>query len=278
MRLVWSTRALVVAVFSAAAPVAVMAGGGHHADNGDDGRMIEPARTEFVREPAVVGTRVQRIETRPGYWSATQMPAQHGYVDRSVIVQPAAVRYKVVAARYQTVRETVVIQPAGVRYEMRPDAHGRMVRREVLVPAVTRAVSRRVMVAPAHTMAMPEPAVYRTVRVPLHLAPAKVSYQYTPPHVDYVAHKYTWKAPTVRAIHHPARYAARRVYHDADEGRGHAVRAYRAPAPRHVALAPDPYRPPVRRYWQASDRQWFKPDWQRSMPQRAHYGHAKLSK
>lgn len=193
-------------------PVA-MAGGcrSHHCDGYAEGAVVRPAYNEVVREPAVIGTRVQRIETSPGYWTASQIPAQTGFYQKSVVVRPSSVTYRTVPAQYRTVHETVVIRAASVAYEFRPDRHGRMVRCAVHVPAVTRTVAREVMVSPGHTVAMPVPAVYKTVTVPVEISPARTSYQYTPPRVDYVAHPVTLKAATARVIHHPAVYSPRRV-------------------------------------------------------------------
>jgi hypothetical protein len=195
-KLSWSIAAALIL------PAPALAGGLYH--HGHEARTIEPAKTQFVHEPAVIGTRVQRIETAPGYWTATKLPAQNGYVDRSVVVKPASVTYKVLPATYRTEHRTVVVKPASWRYEMRPDRHGRMVRCKVEVPAVTKTVSQTVMATPSHMVASTTPAVYKTVRVPLQIAPSKVVYQYTPPRVDYVAHAYTLKDATVRVVHTPA--------------------------------------------------------------------------
>lgn len=195
---------------------AAVAGGCVHDCKVVTGGVIRPAYNEVVQEPAVVGTRIQRIETSPGYWTASQVPAQTGSYQKSVVVRPASVAYRVVPAQYRTVSETVVVRPASVGYEMRPDRHGRLVRCEVPVAAVTRTVTRQVMVSPSHTVASTVPAVYKTVTVPVQIAPARTSYQYTPPRVDYVAHPITLKAATARVIHHPAEYAPRRVYLDND--------------------------------------------------------------
>lgn len=199
------------------APAALAGGCAHHCGP-VEGAVIRPAYNEVVHEPTVVGTRVQRIETSPGYWTASQVPAQTGYYQKSVVARAATVSYRVVPAQYRTVHETVVVRPATVAYEIRPDRHGRMVRCEVAVPAVTRTVARQVMVSPAHTVAHTTPAVYKTVTVPVQLAPARTSYQYTPPRVDYVAHPVTLKAATTRVIHHPAEYASRRVYFESNPG------------------------------------------------------------
>ncbi len=165
---------------------------------------VKPAHTVHVREPAVIGTRVQRIETQPGYWTATRQPAQVGVMHKSVVAQPAQVHHQTIPAKYETVHETVVVRAASVRYEMRADCCGRMVKCAVHVPAVTKTVARQVMVSPAHSVAHTTPAVYKTVSVPVQIAPAKTSYQYTPPKVDYVAHPVTLKGETFRAVHVPA--------------------------------------------------------------------------
>jgi hypothetical protein len=165
---------------------------------------VKPARTVHVREPAVIGTRVQRIETQPGYWTATRQPAQVGIMSKSVVVQPAQVHHQTISAKYETVHETVVVRAASVRYEMRPDCCGRMVKCAVHVPAVTKTVARQVMVSPAHSVAHTTPAVYKTVTTPVTIAPAKTTYDYTPAKFDYVAHPMMLKGETFRAVHVPA--------------------------------------------------------------------------
>ncbi len=198
---------------------ASFAGGcGSHHCGAAEGAVVRPAYNEVVHEPAVVGTRVQRIETSPGYWTASQVPAQTGFYQKSVVVRPSSVSYRTVPAQYRTVHETVVVRPATVAYEYRPDRHGRMVKCAVHVPAVTRTVAREVMVSPGHTVATPVAAVYRTVTVPVVISPARTAYQYTPPRVDYVAHPITLKAATARVIHHPAVHHSRRVYLESHPG------------------------------------------------------------
>jgi hypothetical protein len=175
--------------------------------------IVRPAHTTFEHSPAVMGTRVQRVETQPGYWTATKMPAQVGYFQKSVIARPAHVSYRMQPAQYETVHETVVVRAASVHYEMQRDHRGHMVRCPVHVPAVTRTVAKRVMVSPAHSVAHTTPAEYRTVTVPMQIQPAKMHYQYTAPQVQYVAHPITLQGPTVRAIHHPAQVISPRRGH-----------------------------------------------------------------
>jgi hypothetical protein len=202
------------AAFGALAVSPAAAGGYCHANCAPvEPVHVRPAYTEFVHSPAVMGTRVQRVETSPGYWTATKHPAQYGFYQKSVVARPAQVRYSVVPARYETRHETVVVRAAHVRYEMRADKWGRMVKCAVEVPAVTQTVARRVMVSPAHTVAHTSPAQYRTVTMQTQLAPARVSYQYTHPTVGYVSHPVMLKGPSVQAIHHPARVMpARRAF------------------------------------------------------------------
>jgi hypothetical protein len=57
--------------------------------------VIQPARMEAVREPAVVMKRVERVEVAPGRWQRETIPAHHGSVVRSVLVRPASVSYSI---------------------------------------------------------------------------------------------------------------------------------------------------------------------------------------
>lgn len=202
------------AAFGVLAVTPAAAGGYCHANCAPvEPVQVRPAYTEFVHSPAVIGTRVQRVETSPGYWTATKHPAQYGIYQKSVVARPAQVHYAVVPARYETRHESVVVRPASVHYEMRADKWGRMVKCAVKTDAVVKTVARRVLVAPAYTVAHTRPAQYRTVTMQTQIAPARVSYQYTHPTVDYVAHAVTLKGPTVHAIHHPAQVVpARRAF------------------------------------------------------------------
>lgn len=166
--------------------------------------VVRPASNEVVHEPAIVTTRQQRIETQPGYWVAEKVPAQVGSVTKAVMVRPATVHHETIPAEYRTVHETVVVRPAGWRWEYSVDRFGRETKCKVEVPAVTRTIARRVMVAPARTVVHTNPAVYKTVTRPLLIAPAKVRHTYVPPRHAWVEHPMVIKPATQRVIHHPA--------------------------------------------------------------------------
>ena len=119
MRLRVVPPAALAGVLAALSSPAAFAGGCvHHCGGVVEGAVVRPAYNEVVHEPAVVGTRVQRIETQPGYWTASQVPAQHGFYQKSVVVRPSSVSYQTVPAQYRTVLETVVVRPERVGYEI----------------------------------------------------------------------------------------------------------------------------------------------------------------
>jgi hypothetical protein len=250
MTLPLSFRALLLASVAHLATGAALAGGWH--DKGHVAaapQLVRPAYNQVVQMPAVIGTRVQRIETAPGYWTATRLPAAIGTMQKSIVTKPASVRYEVVPAQYKTVHETVVVgHPKG------PVAHGHHGHGHhhgaVACPCAKRVpqttvVARRVMVSPAHTVAITEPAVYKTVTVPVQLAPARTHLHYTPPRVAYVAHPITLQAASTRIVHHPAVYAPRLV-HTAGEPTLH-----RAAAPAPVAHPTPKAQPPAKSHAEA---------------------------
>lgn len=166
--------------------------------------VVQPARTEVVRQPAVVMQRLERVEVVPGRWQRETVPAQYGSVERSVLVQQASVSYSVAPAQYRKVDETVVVRPASWRWERQVDRHGRETMCKVAVPAVTRIVSRQVMAAGAQKIAHTTPAVYQTVRQSIEMAPARVRHTYVPGSYAYVQRAVVVRAAQDRVVMHPA--------------------------------------------------------------------------
>lgn len=166
--------------------------------------VVSPARADVVTSPAVMGYRYQRLETTPGYVTSYRQPAQYGAVARSVMVQPGRVSHTIVPAQYRTEVQAEVVRHASYRWEMKADAHGRMVKCKVEVPAVTRHVARQVMVSPAHTVAHTTPAVYKTVHQPLLLAPARTVQNYAPATYTTVKQPMLIKPATQHMVHQPA--------------------------------------------------------------------------
>ncbi len=165
--------------------------------------VVQPARSEVVREPAVVMNRLERVEVAPGRFHAQHIPAQYGSIERSVLVKPASVQYSVVPAQYRTVHETVVVRPASWRWERQVDRHGRETMCKVQIPAETRTVARQVMVAGAQRVAHTTAAVYHTVRQTVEVAPARVRHTHIPATYAYVDRAVVVRPATTRVVTHP---------------------------------------------------------------------------
>ncbi|NOU05193.1 MAG: hypothetical protein HOO99_03320 [Hyphomicrobiaceae bacterium] len=166
--------------------------------------VVQSARTEVVREPVVVMTRVERLEIVPGRWQRDVFPAQYGSVERSVLLRPASVSYSVAPAQYRAVHETVVVRPGSWRWERQIDRHGRETMCRVSIPAETRVVRRQVMVAAEKRIAHTTPAVYQTVRQEVELAPQRVKHTYIPGSFAYAERRVVVRAAQDRLVSHPA--------------------------------------------------------------------------
>lgn len=100
-------------------------------------------------------------------------PPQYGVVERTVLVAPARVIYRRVAAEYGTVQQTVVVAPERIGWQPVCDACGRVGYRKYVVPAQYGTVERTVVVTPARVVAETIPAQYATVAQTVLVAPAR---------------------------------------------------------------------------------------------------------
>ena len=166
--------------------------------------VVQPARREVIHVPAVRGVHTERIQVSAGSVTAEHVPAQYGQIARHVVVTPASVAYTSVPAIYRTEHHTVVIKPAGWHWQRSVDRHGRETLCKVLVPAVTQAVARQVLVAPARQVAHAVPAVYQTVSQSVQIAPARIRHVVNPATYAIVDRPVVIRPASQQVVHHPA--------------------------------------------------------------------------
>jgi hypothetical protein len=164
--------------------------------------VLYPSRAEVVHYPPVVYNRVRAVEVVPGSFNVQRQPALYGSYTRTVMVSPARTIYKHVGASTRTVREVQVVRPAQVRWETQIDPHGRLVKCKVVVPAVTRSVSR-VVSTPARTVARIVPARYAQVQQPMLVSPPRTAFTYNAPVYQYVNEPMIVRPATREIIQHP---------------------------------------------------------------------------
>ena len=125
--------------------------------------VVRPGYTEVVHTPPVVINRAEKVLVSPGRWHEEHSPAVYGTRSERVLVQPASRSYDVVPAETRQVHETVVVHPGGTSWEHSRSLFGREKMCKVQRPAMTRTITRDVVVAPARRIARNVPAVYQTV-------------------------------------------------------------------------------------------------------------------
>lgn len=150
--------------------------------------FIEPVyKTETVRVqktaasenvsiiPAKYGYETKQIVTREATEVVDVIPAKYGYKTEKVLVSPPITELRTVPAVYKTETETIVVKPATTEWKKGTPANGAISSKvdsatgEVMclveVPAVTRTVSKRVLVTPATAKeVVVQPAQYKNVR------------------------------------------------------------------------------------------------------------------
>lgn len=102
--------------------------------------------------------------------SYVAVPAEFETITETVVVQEAATELVQIPATYETITETIVVQPQSTDYQVQPD--GTLV--QVVVPAITKQVSRRVIRSPASTQERAVPAITkqatrRVIKVPAYV-------------------------------------------------------------------------------------------------------------
>ena len=172
--------------------------------------VVRPGYNEVVHTPAVVMDRVARVEAVPGRWHAHSTPAVYGSMARTVMVAPARTVSEHVPAVRQRVLSHVVVRPAKVGWQRSVDAFGRETMCKVEQPAVTRAVERDVVVAPARTVDRVVPAQYRTVSQPVLVQPARTHHVYQAPLYSYVSQPMVVRPASSEVISHPPVVAVER--------------------------------------------------------------------
>lgn len=165
--------------------------------------VVRPGYSKAVHTPAVMGTRAVRVEAAPGGWLAVHEPAVYGMAMRSVMVSPARTEFTTTAPVYKTVIEHVTVSPATVRWEHKRDHFGHEKMCKVLVPAVTRAVERQVLVSPGHRVAHHVPAAYGQVAERVMIQPARVHNVYEPPVHQWVEQSYVARPASTHVVNHP---------------------------------------------------------------------------
>lgn len=142
--------------------------------------LVDPGRTAYVDHPPIVLNRTRRVDLIPGRWVPRYEPAIYGARARTVLIRPARTLYNRTPATTRTVIKRIVIKPAAVRWERRVGPFGRVRMCKVVVPAVTRKVTRKVVVR-SRTVARTIPARYGTVYEPILVREARVRHSYIPP-------------------------------------------------------------------------------------------------
>jgi hypothetical protein len=175
--------------------------------------VIAPARTEYVRTPAIIGSRPEQVVVRPGWISTHQTPAVYATIPRTVEVAPARAYYTHSAPVYDTRRREVVVKAGGWRWERKVDAHGRVTMCKVATPAVTRVVTERVLVHPGHRQLHITPALTREVHRTVIVREAATHKVYHPGVYAWVNRPVVVVPPTVHAVTRPpvVRYEHRKV-------------------------------------------------------------------
>lgn len=165
--------------------------------------VIEPGYTQVSHYPAAIMNRVRAVEVVPGSFSVSHQPALWGSYTRTVMVSPGQVVHSHVPATYKTIQVREIVRAAGVRWEYQRDSRGKLVKCKVETPAVTRTVTRTVLVSPARTVAHVKPARYAQVRMPMLVQPARLVQSYNPPAYRYINEPMVVRPATREVINHP---------------------------------------------------------------------------
>lgn len=136
-------------------------------------RVVRPARTRARLVPAEYGYITEQVMTQPAQTIAHHRPAQFSSVSEKVMISPPTQRWDVrtdafgntfgcwvdVPAQFGYQQRTVQVQPATVEYEA--------------VPAVYVQRPRQVMVQPTRVIRETIPAVYETRRKQVMVSPGE---------------------------------------------------------------------------------------------------------
>ncbi len=134
-------------------------------------RLVRPARTQARLVPARYGYVTENVMTEPGHTIAHHRPAQFTSVSEKVMISPPTRRWEVrtdafgntfgcwvdVPAQFGYQQRTVQVQPASVEYET--------------VPAVYVQRQRQVMLQPTRVVRETIPPVYETRRKQVMVSP-----------------------------------------------------------------------------------------------------------
>lgn len=139
-------------------------------------RVQKTTASESVKViPAKYGYETKRVVLREATEEMDVTPAKYGYKTEKVLVSPPITELRSVPAVYKTETQTIVVKPATTEWKKGTPTNGAISSKvdaatgEVMclveVPAVTRKVSKRVLVTPATTKeVVVQPAQYKSVR------------------------------------------------------------------------------------------------------------------
>lgn len=139
-------------------------------------RVQKTAASENVSViPAKYGYETKQIVTREATEVVDVIPAKYGYKTEKVLVSPPITELRSVPPVYKTETETIVVKPATTEWKKGTPTNGSISSKvdaatgEVMclveVPAVTRTVTKRVLVTPATAKeVVVQPAQYKNVR------------------------------------------------------------------------------------------------------------------
>jgi len=172
--------------------------------------MVRPARTEAYHSPAVVVNRAEHVVVEPGRLHHVHRPAVLGTVMQRKLVAPASISYHTTPAVVRTVHEDVVVHGGHQRWVTKHDRHGREIKCLVRTPAKTRTVARQVVVRPAVTVPVVQPAVYAHVPRTVVVRPATTVPVYEPPVTAVVHRPVVLRPAETHVVTRPAEYAIER--------------------------------------------------------------------
>jgi hypothetical protein len=146
---------------------------------------VAPVMRTVVREvvptPPIVRNYAVPVEVRPGRWRTHVHPPVYGMRLQRVLVAPERRTVEEIPAVTRRVSKTVVVSPGGFRWQHRRGLFGHERLCKVRVAPVTRTVVSEVVVSPARRVAHVRPPIYRKVLRPALIRPATAERVYEPP-------------------------------------------------------------------------------------------------